>query len=555
MSSRSGSADSHRRRYRRIASVLQRHGLGVAAGLLGLDRWIPFDKGAFGHARRDEPYTSPEHVRLALEDLGPTFVKLGQLLSTRSDLLPPEYLRELAKLQDAAPSEEWEPIKAVIREELGADPDEVFGSFDPNPVAAASIGQAYAAMLHDGTEVIVKVRRPGAVGQVTEDLEILRNLAERADRRWEAARQLNLPGLVEEFSRTLRAELDYLHEARNAERFASTFAASPDVKIPRVFRDTTTSRVLTLERMHGIRVDDLTALDAAGIDRPQLAQRGAALILTMVFEDRFFHADPHPGNMFVQSDGSLALIDFGMVGELDDEVTEQLADILLGFTRGDVDGLTTAVLALSVTKDGADRDELRGALAAFVSQYRGRPLSEINLSRLVGELLAVLRHHHLQLPPQTALLFKVLMMGEGLAVRLDPGFQMLKALTPFSRRIVQQRYSLAALAGRWARASADAGELLLELPATLRQLRRLLDTGGVAVHLRAAELEPLMGRAERIGNRLIAALIAAALINGIGELVSGNLRWRGREGVMIGAGAGVITALGGYLVWTRRRRR
>ncbi|PZQ91471.1 MAG: ABC transporter [Leifsonia xyli] len=545
----------HRRRYRHIAAVLERHGLGLATGLLGLDGWIPFNKGALGHARRDQPYTSPEHVRLALEELGPTFIKLGQLLSTRTDLLPPGYLHELARLQDAAPAEDWEPIRAVIREELGADPEEVFATFDPQPLAAASIGQAYAATLPDGTEVVVKVRRPGAVAQVTEDLDILQNLAERADRRWETARRFNLPGLVEEFSNTLRAELDYLQEGRNAERFARDFAGSSDVSIPRVFWETTTSRMLTLERMRGISVDDLAALDAAGIDRHRLAQRGADLILTMVFEHRFFHADPHPGNMFVQPDGSVALIDFGMVGQLGEDVTEQLAEVLLAFTRGDSAAMTAALLALSITKDTPDQGELDRALAAFLSRYRGRPLAEIKLSRLLGELLGMLRDHHLQLPQQTALLFKVLMMGEALAADLDPEFQMIEALTPFSERLVQRQFSLPVLARRWAQASADAGALLLELPGTLKQLRRVLETGGIEVHLRAAELEPLVGRAERIGNRLVAGLIAAALINGIGELVSGNTRWRGREGVMIGAGVGAVSVLGGYLLWTMRRRR
>lgn len=546
---------THRSRYRRIATILEHHGLGLGLGLLGLEKWIPFNKGVLGHARRDEPYTSPEHLRLALEELGPTFIKLGQLLSTRNDLLPAAYLAELVKLQDAAPPEAWEPMKAVIREELGADPEQLFAQFDPQPLAAASIGQAYAATLHDGTQVVVKVRRPGAVAQIHEDLEILQNLAERADKRWDAARQYNLPGIVEEFSRTLRAELDYLQEGRNAERFAADFADSPDVAVPQVFWETTTSRVLTLERMHGIRVDDLPALDAAGIDRNQLARRGADLILTMVFENRFFHADPHPGNLFIQTDGSIALIDFGMVGQLDEEVTEQLSDVLLAFTRGDSNALATALLALSITKNTSDRGELGRSLDVFVSRYLGRPLSDINLSHLLGELLALLRHHHLQLPQQTALLFKVLMMGEALAARLDPEFEMLQALTPFSERIVQRQFSLPALAKRWAQASADAGALLLELPGTLKQLRRVLENGGLEVHLRAAELEPLVGRAERIGNRLIAGMITAALINGIGELISGNTRWRSREGVMIGAGASVVTALGGYLLWTTRRRR
>lgn len=545
---------THRNRYRRIGAILERHGLGLATGALGLNGWIPFNKGILGHPSREAPYTSPDHVRLALEELGPTFIKLGQLLSTRTDLLSPDYLAELAKLQDDAPPEGWEPIRAVIREELGAEPEQVFAQFDRQPLAAASIGQAYAATLQDGTQVVVKVRRPGVVARVAEDLEILQNLAERADKRWEAARQYNLIGIVEDFSRTLRAELDYLQEGRSAERFATDFADSPDVAIPRVFWETTTSRVLTLERMQGIGIDDISALDAARIDRHQLAQRGANLILTMIFENRFFHADPHPGNMFVQASGSIALIDFGMVGELDEDVADELSDVLLAIAEGDDAALTTALVKLSITKDSFDRTELRRSLATFLSNYRGRPLSEINVTHLLGQLLALLRQHHLQLPHETALLFKVLMMAEGLAARLDPSFEMLQALTPFSERLVQRRLSLPALAKRWARASANTRDFLLELPGALRRAGQILETSGFEVHLRASELEPLVGRAERIGNRLIAGMIAAALINGIGELVSGNARWRPREGAMIRAGATMISALGGYLLWTTRRR-
>jgi ubiquinone biosynthesis protein len=546
---------AERGRYRQIGAVLRRHGLGVLAGVLGLGGWVPFHRGALGHAPQEDPYTNPEHVRVALEELGPTFVKLGQILSTRHDLLPEAWVAEFAKLQDNVAPAPWEGIRDVLREELGADPEQVFARFDPVPLAAASIGQAYAATLHDGTEVVVKVRRPGVVAQVHEDLDILRNLADRADRRWDAVRQYDLPGLVEEFSRTLRAELDYLQEARNAERFAQEFAGSAQVRIPRVHADTTTSRVLTLERMSGVRIDDLEGLDAAGIDRVALARLGADIVLTMVFDHRFFHADPHPGNMFVQQGGTLALIDFGMVGELTEQTTDSLAGIVLAFTRDDPDALTTALTELSRTTDIVDRAGLRQAITAFTARYRGRSLSEISLATMLQQLLGILQHHQLHLPQETALLFKVLMMAEGTAVGLDPDFQMLDALQPYAEHLTRAQLSLPALARRWARTGADTGALLTELPATLRRLRHLVEDGGVEVHLRAAELEPLVGRAERVGNRLVAGMIAAALIGGIGTLVGGNTKWRSREGVLIGAGTGTIGALGGYLLWTLRRRR
>lgn len=544
-----------RGRYRQIGAILRRHGLGIAASMLGVGGWVGFHRGAFGHARQDGPYNNPEHVRAALEELGPTFVKLGQVLSTRRDLLPEAYVAEFTKLQDAASAASWDQIRDVLHEELGADPDEVFARFDPVPLAAASIGQAYAATLHDGTDVVIKVRRPGAVAQIHEDLDILGNLAERAHRRWAAARHYNLPGVVKEFSRTLRAELDYIQEARNAERFAEHFAQSPGVRIPRVYWETTTSRVLTLERMTGLRIDDLTGLDAAGIDRAALARQGADLVLTMVFDHRFFHADPHPGNMFVQDDGSLALIDFGMVGELTEETTDHLAGIVVAFTRDDPDALTTALVNLAQATDIVDRAGLRRAMNVFVDRYRGRPLSEISLAKMLQQLLTVLQRHHLQLPQETALLFKVLMMAEGTAARLDPDFQMLHALEPYAERLARGQLSLPALVRRWARAGADTNALLTELPATLRRLRHVVEDGGIEVHLRATELEPLIGRVERVGNRVVAGLLAGALINGIGTLVGGNTRWRSGEGRLIGAGFATISALGGYLLWSLRRRR
>ncbi|MGW9345942.1 ABC1 kinase family protein, partial [Streptomyces albidoflavus] len=300
-------------RYQEIADTLARHGLGFLAGATGVGRWIPAGRRDDGRRLTSPTHTVAVRVRLALEELGPTFVKLGQLLSTRPDLLPPAYIIELSKLQDAAPPVPAEDIREAIERELGAGPEGVFATFDSEPLASASIGQVHAATLQDGASVVVKVRRPDAVRQVHEDLEILNNLADRAARVWEPARTYDVRGIVQEFSRTLRRELDYLREGENADRFAAHFDGQPDVLIPRVFWDRTTSRVLTLERMTGIKINDLAALDAAGIDRAVLAQTGADIMLRMIFEHRFFHADPHPGNLFVQPDGSIALIDFGMV--------------------------------------------------------------------------------------------------------------------------------------------------------------------------------------------------------------------------------------------------
>lgn len=541
-------------RYQEIAETLGRHGLDFLAAAVGVNSWLRVPQGTPAPPLLSQPLTVPERLRLVLEELGPTFVKLGQLLSTRPDLLPPAYIAELSKLQDAAPPVAGEAITEAITAELGAEPQQIFAEFDNRPLASASIGQAHGALLVDGTPVVVKVRRPDAVRKVNEDLEILQNLADRAGRLWEPARTYNVHGLVQEFAQTLRAELDYLREARNAERFAANFTNHSDVSIPQVFWATTTSRVLTLERVSGIRIDDVAALDAAGVDRPALARTGARLMLRMIFEHGFFHADPHPGNLFVQPDGSITLIDFGMVGDLDPEVQERFIDFLIAFTRRRPEELADALLDLSVTKGAGDHDQLRESLTSFVADYSDKPLSEVSFAHLASELLGIVRQQRLQLPREVALIFKVLIMMEGIGVQLDPDYDLMGVLTPYVRRLLKERLSFATMSQRLLRASADTGALMIEMPTRLRRILDRADRSGIEVHLRAAELEPLVARTERIGNRLVAGLIAAALINGVGDLVVSEKRWRSWEGALFGAGVTVVSSLSGYLLWTARRR-
>ncbi|WP_237563221.1 ABC1 kinase family protein [Arthrobacter sp. H-02-3] len=491
---------------------------------------------------------------MALEELGPTFIKLGQLLSTRPDLLPPRYQTELAKLQDGAPPVPGATIRQQIRDELGFEPDEVFADFTLKPLASASIGQAHAATLHDGTPVVVKVRRPDVIPTIEADLDILQNLAVQISHRWEAAADYNLPGIAAEFAQTLRAELDYLQEGRNADRFAENFASDPGVHIPRVFWETTTSRVLTLERIVGMKVNDLTGLDRAGIDRAALAARSAGTAVKMVFEDGFFHADPHPGNLFIESDGRIGLIDFGMVGVVSDKLRGQLGVLLTALVRSDPGRVGSALLDLSVTRQPVDRSRLRADVTRFIALYEGRQLSQIEIGPLITQAIALMRTYHLQMPQELAKLLKMMIMAEGIGVELDPGFNLGEVLAPYVKKLMFSRFAPKELATRIAAAGADAAELAADLPELLRRVVDTLDTGGMEVHLRAAELEPLVGRMERIGNRLVAGMIAAALIGGVGSLTTGDKeRWGRWEKPFMRAGLGAGSALGAYLVWTSRR--
>ncbi len=547
---------SHLDRYREIAETLARHGLSVLIGASGMERWLPFHRQIIRRTPLGQTYSTPVHVRLALEELGPTFVKFGQLLSTRSDLLSPAYLTELAALQDSLSPIPGPVVEDLVRVELGAPPETVFAAFDLTPLATASIGQAHAATLHDGTEVVVKVRRPDVVERIEEDLEILQNLAAQADRRWAEAADYDLPGLAEEFARTLRGELDYLAEGRNAERFAANFADDPGVHIPRVLWETTTSRVLTLERIRGLKVSDLAGLDAAGIDRPALAARAARVAAQMIFDDGFFHADPHPGNLFIEPDGRIGLIDFGMVGVVDAEMRERLGVLLVALTRKDPQRIAAALGHLTAGQTQVDHAGLASDLVPVIGLYAGRSLAEVPVGRLIREVLAIMRRRHLQLPRETSLLTKMVVMTEGMGLSLDPDFHLGEVIGPYAQRLVLSRYSPTAVAHHLVEAGVDALELATQLPGQLRRLQAMLDAGGPAVHLRAEELEPLVGRLETIVQRVVLGAVAAAAIRGVAQVVTSDPdRRREWQLPMLGAGLGTAGSLAAYLGWTSRRRR
>jgi ubiquinone biosynthesis protein len=515
-------------RQRQIAEVLARYGLDYLANAVGLERLIARERALRGREPREE-HTPPEDLRLAFEELGPTFIKLGQVLSTRADLLPPEYRTALAKLQDAAPAIPTDVVQEIIAAELHTSTSDAVASFHAEPLACASVGQAHLATLRDGTEVVVKVRRPNVVEVMDQDLEIIQNFAARASRRSKAAARYDLDGLADEFVQTLRAQLDYLQEARNAERFAANFAGDSSVQIPRVFWDLTTSRVITLERIRGMKVTDIAALDEAGLDRHDLAQRAARIVAKMVFEDGFFHADPHPGNFFIEPGGRFGIVDFGMVGTLDDALREQLSRLLVGFLRQDPDRLADALLSLSTSTEPVERARLREDLAGLLERYFGLSIGEISLRTAVGDVLAIVRRHGLRLPRDLALLLTVLLVAGGLVAVLDPHFQFAEALAPYARRQLLAQITPAAVIERVEQFGADLAELAVDFPGRLDRLLKSVESGGLEVRLRTDELESLLTRAERIGNRIAIAVLAAATIDGLAGLAVERRRRRRRR--------------------------
>lgn len=535
----------HLNRSRQIASVLVTHGWGYLShnGHHPLQESLP---------HRHTAQTRPELLRSALEELGTTFIKLGQILSTRADLLPPDYLTELTKLQDSASPVPFSAIQEALVTEFGQPIESLFADFDPEPLASASIGQAHAATLPDGTEVVVKIRRPGVVEQVNEDLEILKELAASASRHWEFADRYDLAGLVDEFSQTLRSELDYVREGHSAERFAANFASDPSIHIPRVFWDATTSRVLTLERIRGVKINDLAGLDAQGTDRRWLAECATNVVLKMVCEDGFFHADPHPGNFFIEPDGAIGLIDFGMTGVLDERTRERLADLLISVNHQDADRLVDVFLDLGVTRKRIDRALLRRDIEHLLSTYWGLPLSELKVTTLLNDAFAVMRRNHLHLPSNLALLLKTVIMIEGLGVNLDPDFHLTAALAPYTEQLIMREYSPFRWIRGLGRAGMDFARLGAEMPQQLRRIMSAAEEGNFQIGMHPEGFDPIINRLEKISNRIVLGVIAAAFINGLAVLVSvykppGWERW---AWVVFAFGFLCALLLGIYLAWS-----
>lgn len=385
-------------------------------------------RDATSGVRPPEPRGAVE-LRRALIELGPAYVKLGQLLSTRADLVPPGYARELAKLQTRVTPVPFDAVRDIVESELGRPIDEVYDDFDRAPLAAASIGQVHAARHPAGDraeDVVVKVRRPDVAQLVEADLHLFERVARLVSVLSDRTRdRLDPEGLAQEFATALRRECDYRVEASVAERLGDLFHASGQpVHVPVIHRDATTGGVLTMEHVRGLRLDDVEGLRAAGLDPSVIAERFADAFMSMVFTFGLFHADPHPGNVFVQPDGSLTLIDFGKHGELDARLRAGLGRVLAALVLGDADALVDALEDLRVAGGDEDRAALRSELEVLVERYGSTPIGELQLGAALGEVLAVVRRHRLRLPPDLMLLLATVVMCEGVAVTLDPDFQL-----------------------------------------------------------------------------------------------------------------------------------
>ena len=519
-------------RLRAIAEILFRNGLGFVAEQLDLARFLPpwrhrgvaaspTDARRFAVEDSASRATIPERVRHTLEELGPTYIKLGQILSTRPDLLPAEYIKELSKLLDAAPPVPTDAIVIQLEAELGAPVGELFAQFEPEPIAAASIGQAHRAVLPSGKPVIVKIQRPGVERVVEADLDLLSRQARFAESRLAIARDYQLVALLDEFSRTLRDELDYSNEGRNADRLRSNLEGDPRVTLPRVLWDLTSRRVITFEELHGIRLLDIELLQAEGHDLSSLAETVVDLYLKQVFVDGFFHADPHPANILVTKDG-IGLVDFGMVGYLTPKTRELLSDLLVSLVYQDVDQVAQTVVHLGAMNRPRDIGALNRDIHRLFMRYYGLALEEVRLDQALNDVMSIALRHRIHLPADLAVLARTAAVLEGVARQLDPALVVAEQARPFVRQMVRERLSLKYLVGRAVRTVRDVEQLVQVLPGRLDALSSQLEQGEMTVGVDLRRLQSVLAKLDRVANRLSFSVLVAALIIGSGLIILGG---------------------------------
>ncbi|WP_153731126.1 ABC1 kinase family protein [Sporosarcina obsidiansis] len=455
-------------------------------------------------------YHVGKKLRTALEQLGPTFVKLGQIASGRRDLVPEEIAVELEKLQDHVEAFPIAHVRDIIEQQLEGTIEELFQEFDEVPLASASIGQVHKARLISGDMVAVKVQRPNIQRQVDTDLAILHDLAGFLENNMDWAKTYHLRDLIYEFSHSMREELDYQLEARNAERIARQFAKVREIQVPRVYEEYSTRIVLTTELITGIKVSDTEQLDAEGYDRQILAERIAHSMLSQVMEHGFFHGDPHPGNIFVTPGNVIYYVDFGMVGQLSKETTYHFVSLMLALQKGNIERVIDIFSDMDLLHEDTNTEALYRDLQIIQRKYYETSLTDLKLGDVFMEIFSIAYRHHIRLPNDVAILSKVILTLEGVLGKLDPSFSIMKAIEPYSRRLVLKRFDPRyVIENSWDTLIKNA-EIAAELPSDIKKAIKTVQKGKVDLDIGLKESHIIFRRFDKIANRLSFSIVLLA---------------------------------------------
>ncbi len=516
----------HVQRYREVVAVFIKYGFDEFLQLIHGNRYL---NSVFRISRRNKrtkvalERSRPVRLRLALQDLGPTFVKMGQILSTRADLIPHEYIQELRKLEDEVPAVAFPEIKEKIETELLSNLDSLFSEFDQEPLAAASIAQIHRARLATGEQVVVKVQRPGLRQRIDTDLEIMYTLASLLEKHVEGWSIHHPSAIIRQMSHMLRKELDFTIEASHIERFAHQFKDEQTLHVPKVYSDVSSEKVLVMEYLDGIKATRLDLLQEKGYDLKRIAHYTAELMMKQIFVHGFYHADPHAGNLFVLPEQEISFIDFGMMGMMNRKMRELFADLLFCIARRDESAAADALIKLTTSQRPPERGALEADVAEFITLHFYKPIRQMSFGRLLQELLNKTTRHGLRIPMEIFVLIKAVGTFESVVRQLDPDFDILKETAPYVRKVRMDRTRPSRLTRNLLESGLSALEFMKELPEDLRAAVRSIEMGRARLAFEHHGLSPLIQGLERVSNRIAFAIVLAALIVGSSLMVHARL--------------------------------
>ncbi len=534
-------------RYREVANVLVKNGFGFMVNSVGYRHPWLLRYGGRNYVSLGD--SLPKRLRLVCEELGPTFVKMGQLLSTRADILGPDYICELEKLQDEVPPIAFEEVAAVMMGE-GLDIKTVFAAIEAVPIAAGSIGQVHRAQLKSGEQVIVKVRRPGIDQQVAIDLAIIMDLAHYAERHQSWAHHYRVSELVEELGIAIRNEMDFRKESLNAQRFLENYANNPHVIIPRVYCQYSSEKVLVMEYVPGIKTSDINLIRTSGLKVKAVVKNLAECLFQQIYVDGLFHADPHPGNIAIAEGEAIVLYDFGQVGFVDRLTRDKYIDLVIGMMRYDIDGVTRALLSIASDDQTVNLSNLRRDVSRLAQKYYGVPLTGIDLGAALREILDLSVQHRLRMPTEMTLMVKMLLTMESILTMLDPGISLVDIARPYGKKALKERYSLRRIAAEARAIALESSDIARTLPRSVSNMVKQLEDGELQIKMEYSNLRDLMIRIDIVSNRICLAIVMSSILMGCSLIVDQAETYFLRHFPLVEVGFILAVLIGLYLAYS-----
>lgn len=500
----------HSKRYQQIINTFIKNGLShllYRIGITGNKKVLPDDE----HKDINENLMNlGAKLRVSLQELGPTFIKLGQIASARRDIVPEEIGKELEKLQDDVQGFSMEEVEEIFHDEFGKTTGEMLDDFITEPLATASIGQVHRAYLPTGEEVAIKIQRPNIKETMETDLDILFHIARLIQNKTQWGKTYRILDVIEDFSTSLRNELDYIVEGRNADRINKQFVEKDSIHIPVIYWDYTTQKILTMEMVHGIKVNQIEQLDQEGYDRSLIAERIAHSLFTQVLDDGFFHGDPHPGNIFIMPDNVVSFLDFGMVGRLSDQLKHHFASLLLAVQQNSAEKMIETFEDMDLLDHVENRKALHQDLEKLLTTYYDASLTDISLGQLLIDIFTIAYRHKVEIPTDIAVLAKAILTAEQIVEQLDPTFSIMKAVEPFGEKIIKERYHPRTLLKRALKEAIEDFDTLRELPKNIHHMTKTIGKGRLKFDLNVEDAPSFLKRLDRISNRLSFSIILLA---------------------------------------------